>query len=211
MITLAATAILGLLIPTLLWPISWLKSGPTIDTTQLTLWAATDPMEDKEVAKIDPAQFFGYITLYSSAYSSISGYKAIAKCIALLKIHARKSGTPGVKWTPTFAKMSSVDFVGRSVKRMAGIHSLIYWILRNLGAVSAVNTYAMNRIISFILKNKENILKMIKETDEERLIRYMYKISALCGVSTIIWDNVIKYLIERRRLFVPSDFSMLHV
>ncbi|XP_074602062.1 uncharacterized protein LOC141855801 [Brevipalpus obovatus] len=206
-----ATAILGLLIPTLLWPVSWLKSGPVIDTMQLTLWAATDPREDKEVAKIDPAQFYGYITTYSSLYSSISGYKSIAKTIAMLKIHGKKSGTYGVKWTPTFAKMSSVNFVGRSVKRMAGIHSLIYWMNRNLGATSVVAPYNLTRLISFTLKNKENILKMIRETDEERLIRYMYKISALCAINAVIWENVIKYLIERRRLFVPSDFSMLHI
>lgn len=122
-----------------------------MNTKALTVWAASDPLRDTEVAKIDAARFYNYILMNPDEFSKIVGHKGVVRAISYLKIHAGKSRTRNVVWTKVFAKLYTKNFVGISVKRLSGLQSLIYWIIRNTGLGSPVTPFCQSRLIAFIL------------------------------------------------------------
>ncbi|XP_074598445.1 uncharacterized protein LOC141853109 [Brevipalpus obovatus] len=184
-----------------LWPVDWFKNGPNLDTEALTIWAANDPLHDAEVAKIDAARFYNYILINSDEFSIIDGNKGIVRAIAYLKIHAGKSRTRHVVWTKVFTRLKKQNFIGISVKRLHGLQSLIYWILRNSGRGSPVTEFCQTRLIAFILANKDVMWDLIRKKSQKSIVKMMRKIADETKCQLINWYRVIGYLIRKRHLF----------
>ncbi|XP_074600681.1 uncharacterized protein LOC141854773 [Brevipalpus obovatus] len=190
--------IMKLLLPILTWPVEWLKNGPKIGQTEWTLWVASDPLRDSEVAKIDPACFYSYML---SNVDEADGYKEVAKLILFLRIHAGKSCSRSVIWTKVMARLTKQNFAGISVKRLKCLQSLVYWILRNTGHGSPISNFRQERLLQFIFANKLAIFKMLRNFKQKLLIQYLTKISKIAGTTRLNWYQIIPYLVRRRGLF----------
>ncbi|XP_074598443.1 uncharacterized protein LOC141853106 [Brevipalpus obovatus] len=184
-----------------LWPVNWFKDGPVIDSNELILWAANDPFKDREVAKIDAARFFNYILKHPKELDNITGHKGVVRAIAFLKIHAGRSRTRNVVWTSVFAKVYARNFVGLSVKRLSGLPSLVYWLIRNTGVGTPVHGLCTERLMAFTLANKHTLWDFIRRKREKMLAKWMEKLSVHLECNYIRWPNVIAYLVKTRHLF----------
>ncbi|XP_074598854.1 uncharacterized protein LOC141853419 [Brevipalpus obovatus] len=184
-----------------LWPIAWFKDGPVLNTKALTVWAASDPLRDAEVAKISPSRFYGYILANSDQFSKIQGHKGVVRAISYLKIHAGKTRTRNVVWTKVFAKLYAQNFVGISVKRLSGLQSIVYWLLRNTGYGSPVTLFCQTRLIAFILANRDTLWNLIRRKSQNLIIEMMERISLKARCTLVHWPVVIKYLVRKRHLF----------
>lgn len=176
------------------------QSGATIDRTSWTLWAASDPRDDNQVAKIDAAAFYQYI-IGVDFFSEISGWKNMAQAVAYLNIHGNKAGAGQVVWTKVLAKLSAQQLTGISVKRMRCLQSLVYWIIRNTGSGTIVSEFFQQRFISFILANKETFMEILRNFEEKRLIRYLTSLSDKVRCRYLNWPAIVDFLIRKRGLF----------
>ncbi|XP_074598444.1 uncharacterized protein LOC141853108 [Brevipalpus obovatus] len=184
-----------------LWPVDWFKSGPVLNTKALTVWAASDPLRDAEVAKIDASRFYSYLLWNSDEFSRIEGHKGVVRAISYLKIHAGKSRTRNVVWTKVFARLYAQNFVGISVKRLSGLQSIVYWLLRNTGYGSPVTLFCQTRLIAFILANRDTMWDLIRRKSQNLIIEMMERLSLKAQCTLVNWRVVIKYLVRKRHLF----------
>lgn len=183
------------------------QKGPVLDSMYLILWAASDPKMNAEAAKIDAPQFYRWVQQNSKVLGKIEGHKNVLKTILYLKVHARKAGAMHVNWVKVFSSFYALEFTGPSVKRFRGLQSVIWWLVRNAQHGSPCPVYCQERIIAFILANRDVIWDMIREKKEKTMIEYFFEMSKQARCQFIDWGVVIPYLVRKRKLFavpVPS-------
>ena len=172
-----------------------------MDQKALVSWAASDPARDPEVAKIDASKFYNYMLMNPNEFSKIIGHKGVVRAITYLKIHAGKSHTRHVVWTKVFARLYIQNLVGISVKRVSGLSSLVYWLLRNAGIGVPVRPFCQWRLIAFILANRYVLWEYIHQRRQKKIIRMMKDLSIKTECRKVNWDHVIPFLVRKRHLF----------
>lgn len=156
---------------------------------------------EPEVAKLQPGRFLIWLFQNDARFDQIKGHYEVAKAVIFLKAHSVKNGSHKVNWSKVFTHLYARNFVGASVKRLEGLQSLVWWILRNTGRATPVTIAVKDRLVAFILMNRYELLCMLRYKREKTLVKMMQKIAKICGSEVINWPAVVSYLIRKRNLF----------
>lgn len=149
---------------------------------------------------MDIASFYKWM-MWQSSFFPIKGHNGVAKAIMFFKIHSRKNGSYKVNWTRVLARMYAENFVGLSVKRLTGLRSLIWWLFRNTGWGTPVGFFPQQRLISFILANRDEIYCTLRYKRQKTLTNILKKLADLAEIKNVYWENVVSYLVRKRKLF----------
>ncbi|XP_015793834.1 uncharacterized protein LOC107370356 [Tetranychus urticae] len=168
------------------------------------IWAATDPAEDAEAAKINATKFyeFGQEHLYELA-EYYKNNDVVAASI-LLATNGKESGTDGVNWAAVMAKLAFKRAVGASEDAEHGLPSLVIWAIRNTGSGTEYPSVDEHKLVKYILSRKADCLRYIYNGDVDGLIEFLEQTKSESGSESIDWRTIILGLTENRQLFEYS-------
>ncbi|XP_015782398.1 uncharacterized protein LOC107360867 [Tetranychus urticae] len=180
------------------------SSGAVTESIPLLLWAAADPEEDKQAAKIDAAKFYQFTQKYREELLKYHDSLNIIGVTKFLKEHAEESGTQGVNWALVFAKILEKKVTGQSEEKEHGLPSLVAWAVRNTGTGSKYTSVDRETLVSFLLAHKTDILKYQHEGDVDGLVKFLESTKAESTSNDVDWKTVINELKDNRQLFKSS-------
>ncbi|XP_015782379.1 uncharacterized protein LOC107360266 [Tetranychus urticae] len=180
------------------------NSGAVTEAIPLLLWAASDPKEDSQAAKIDAAKFYQFTEKYREEFLKYYNKLNIIGATKFLQEHAEESGTEGVNWVLVFAKILEKKVTGQSEEKEHGLPSLVAWAVRNTGPGTKYTSVTRETLVSFLLAHKTDILKYQHEGDVDGLVSFLESTKAESTSNDVDWKTVINELKDNRQLFKSS-------
>ncbi|XP_015784768.1 uncharacterized protein LOC107362256 [Tetranychus urticae] len=177
------------------------NSGAVTEAIPLLLWAAADPKEDCQAAKIDAAKFYQFTEKYRDEFLKYYNSLNIIGATKFLKDHADESGTKGVNWVLVFGKILEKKVTGQSEEKEHGLPSLVAWAVRNTGPGTKLTSVKRETLVSFLLAHKTDILKYQHAGDVDGLVKFLESTKAESTSTDVDWKTVINELKDNRQLF----------
>nr|AMP43477.1 secreted protein 19 [Tetranychus evansi] len=180
------------------------NSGAVTEAIPLLLWAASDPKEDAQAAKIDAAKFYQFTEKYREDFLKFYNKLNIIGATKFLQEHAEESGTQGVNWVLVFAKILEKKVAGQTEEKEHGLPSLVAWAVRNTGPGTKLTSVKRETLVSFLLSHKTDILKYTNAGDVDGLVKFLDSTKAESTSNDVDWKTVINDLKDNRQLFKSS-------
>ncbi|XP_053210872.1 uncharacterized protein LOC128394560 [Panonychus citri] len=177
------------------------EGGAVTEPIPLLLWAAADPEEDSQAAKIKAGTFYKFTEKHREEFLKYYNSNNIIGATLFLKKNAEESGTSGVIWTAVFAKILAKKVTGQTEEKEHGVPSLAAWAVRNTGPGTSLASVDRETLVSYILDHKQEILKFIYAGDVDGLVNYLESSKSESGSKDVDWKTVITDLKDNRNLF----------